>query len=298
MHKNVLITGAAGQSGSEFRYLSENKFLNCIELNSGNYIFTTREQLDIQSSKTVEKFFGENSIDVIVNCAAYTAVDLAEKEVVKANAVNHLAVRNLAAVAKGKSIKLIHISTDYVFNGINYKPYIESDDTSPTSVYGRSKLAGEQAMQAINPVNSIIIRTSWVYSEFGNNFVNTMLRLGQERSELGVVCDQIGSPTNARDLARVIIEIIPLLQQQLSDKVEVYHYSNLGVCSWYDFAVAIFSINKINCKVYPILSEAYPTPVQRPYYSVMDKSKINNTFGVHNLNWHDSLFLFLAGSSV
>jgi dTDP-4-dehydrorhamnose reductase len=209
-----------------------------------------------------------------VNCAAYTAVDKAEQEAEKAYAINHLAVKNLAKIAKDQNIKLIHISTDYVFDGTAHKPYKESDITNPQSVYGKSKLDGELAMQAINPANSIIIRTSWVYSEFGNNFVKTMLRLGRDRDELNVVGDQIGSPTNARDLAEVILRIIPQLskQDQRTD-VEVYHYSNAGVCSWYDFAHAIFETNSIDCKVNSIPSEEYPTEAIRPYYSVWINAK-------------------------
>ena len=232
-------------------------------------------------------FCTKNKINVIVNCAAYTAVDKAEKEPNQADAINHLAVKSLANIAKSQSIKLIHISTDYVFDGTAHKPYKESDSTNPQSVYGKTKLDGEQAMQAINPVNSIIIRTSWVYSEFGNNFVKTMLRLGKERDELNVVCDQIGTPTNARDLAKAILETIP---QLTNDNVEIYHYSNAGVCSWYDFAQTIFEINNIKCQVKPIPSEAYPTPAKRPYYSVIDKGKIVKKFDLDINHWRTSLY--------
>lgn len=294
---NVLITGAAGQLGSECRYLSgdmKDRVPESSELEdtkSFNFIFVTRKQLDIQSSQQVADFCTKNKISVIVNCAAYTAVDKAEQEPDQAAAVNHLAVKNLAQVAKEQNIKLIHISTDYVFDGASHKPYKETDATNPQSVYGKTKLDGELAMQAINPANSIIIRTSWVYSEFGSNFVKTMQRLGQERDELNVVCDQIGTPTNARDLAKAILVIIPQLSEgnNKNEKVEVYHYSNTGVCSWYDFAKAIFEMNKINCKVNPIPSEAYPTPALRPYYSVMDKSKIIEMFDVEKKYWRDSL---------
>jgi dTDP-4-dehydrorhamnose reductase len=292
--KIVLVTGAAGQLGSELRYLSENK-INNSDLsqvaNKLSFIFVTRKQLDIQNSQQVADFCQENKIDVIINCAAYTAVDKAESEPELADAINHLAVKNLAQVTKDQNIALIHISTDYVFDGTNHKPYKETDKTNPQSVYGKTKLDGELAMQAINPVNSIIIRTSWVYSEFGNNFVKTMLRLGQERDELSVVCDQVGSPTNARDLAGAILDIIPQLNNQ---NVEMYHYSNAGVCSWYDFAKAIFEINRIDCSVSPIPAVAYPTPAKRPYYSVMDKSKITNVLAVENLNWRESLIRLLS----
>jgi dTDP-4-dehydrorhamnose reductase len=305
---NVLITGAAGQLGSEFRYLSgdmKDKVPDSNELEYTkifSFIFVTRKQLDIQNSRQVAAFCTKNKIDVIVNCAAYTAVDKAEQEPEQADAINHLAVKTLAQIAKDQNIKLIHISTDYVFDGTAHKPYKETDTTNPQSIYGKTKLYGELAMQTINPANSIIIRTSWVYSEFGNNFVKTMLRLGQERDELSVVCDQIGSPTNARDLASAILQIIPQLGVKTSDdkelsntereKVEIYHYSNVGICSWYDFVKAIFEINNIDCNVKPIPSDAYPTPTKRPYYSVMDKSKIVEIFKLHHEHWRVSLCSF------
>jgi dTDP-4-dehydrorhamnose reductase len=305
---NVLITGAAGQLGSEFRYLSgdmKDKVPESDELEdtkSFNFIFVTRKQLDIQNSEKVADFCAGNKIDVIVNCAAYTAVDKAEQEPEQADAINHLAVKNLAKIAKEQNIRLIHISTDYVFDGTAHKPYKETDTTNPQSIYGKTKLYGELAMQAMNPANSIIIRTSWVYSEFGNNFVKTMERLGRERDELSVVCDQIGSPTNARDLASAILKIIPQLDMKtLGDKelcntwheqVEIYHYSNVGLCSWYDFAKAIFEINNIDCNVKPIPSDAYPTLTKRPYYSVMDKSKIVEIFKLHHEHWRVSLCSF------
>ncbi len=279
--QNILITGAGGQLGSEFRYLAEKPPKPVFK-----FIFVTRKELDIQNSQKITDFCSENKIDVIINCAAYTAVDKAELEPKQADAINHLAVKKLAQIAKDQNIKFIHISTDYVFDGTNHKPYKESDKTNPQSVYGKTKLDGELAMQAINPANSLIIRTSWVYSEFGNNFVKTMLRLGQEGGELSVVCDQVGTPTNARDLAKAILQIIPQLN---NSSVEIYHYSNAGVCSWYDFASAIFEIYNISCSVNPISSEAYRTSAQRPYYTVMDKSKIMERFGLSYEHWRESL---------
>lgn len=287
--QNILITGAGGQLGSEFRYLSggvqDNQPVSKAPDNF-NFIFVTRKELDIENTQQVADFCKQNNINVIVNCAAYTAVDKAEQEIEQANAINHLAVKNLAKIAKEQNIKLIHISTDYVFDGTAHKPYKEDDITNPQSVYGKTKLAGEVAMKGINSASSIIIRTSWVYSEFGNNFVKTMLRLGQERDELSVVCDQIGSPTNARDLANAILEMIPQLK---NTDVEIYHYSNAGVCSWYDFTKAIFEINKIECQVNAIPSEAYPTPASRPYYSVLDNNKIHTGYGIKKLHWRKSL---------
>lgn len=287
--KNVLVTGASGQLGSELRYLFEiNQGGECPEELKAklNLVFVTRKELDIQNHDAVSDFCKKHKINVIVNCAAYTAVDKAESESVLADAINHLAVKNLAHVAKNQNIALIHISTDYVFDGTSHKPYKETDKTNPQSVYGKTKLDGELAMQSINPSNSIIIRTSWVYSEFGKNFVKTMLRLGQERNELNVVCDQIGSPTNARDLAKAILHIIPQLN---STDVEIYHYSNAGVCSWHDFAKAIFKIKNIDCKVNPIPSEAYPTPAERPYNSALNKFKIKDVYHVDIQDWLEAL---------
>jgi dTDP-4-dehydrorhamnose reductase len=280
--QNILITGAGGQLGSEFRYLAEPPKKTVF-----NFIFVTHKELDIQNNQKVAEFCTKNKINTIVNCAAYTAVDKAEQEPNQADAINHLAVKSLANIAKSQNIKLIHISTDYVFDGTAHKPYKESDSTNPQSVYGKTKLDGERALQAINPANSIIIRTSWVYSESSNNFVKTMLRIGTERDELNVVCDQIGTPTNARDLAKAILEIIP---QLTNDNVEIYHYSNAGVCSWYDFAQAIFEINNIKCQVKPIPSEAYPAPAKRPYYSVIDKGKIVKKFDLDINHWRTSLY--------
>ncbi len=287
--QNILITGANGQLGSEFRYLAgsgKNYELGIKGIPKFNFIFVAREELDINNSKKVEHFCKHNEVTVMVNCAAYTAVDNAENEPNQANEVNHLAVENLAEIAKAHNIKLIHISTDYVFNGKNHKPYKETDSTNPESVYGKSKLAGENAMQAVNPANSVIIRASWIYSSFGQNFVKTMLRLGKERKEVSVVSDQVGTPTNARDLAKAVISIIPMLD---NINVEVYHYGNTGVCSWYDFAEAIFEINNIDCKVNPITTEGYPTLAKRPYYSVMDKRKLIEKFKLDLEHWRKGL---------
>ncbi len=287
--QNILITGAGGQLGSEFRYLSgelQSEKLEHKVSEDFNFIFVTRKELNIQNSRQVEVFCQFNKVDVIVNCAAYTSVDKAEQEGGLADAINHLAVKNLAKISKLLNIKLVHISTDYVFDGTNHKPYVETDRTNPQSVYGKTKLDGERAMQAINLANSIIIRTSWVYSSFGNNFVRTMLRLAREKRELSVVCDQIGSPTYARDLAVTILQIIPQLN---NNKVEVYHYSNGGICSWYDFAKAIFEINKIDCHVSSIPSSEYATAARRPSYSVLDKRKSIVVFNIGINYWRESL---------
>ena len=193
---------------------------------------------------------------------------------------------NFAQIAKDNNIKLVHISTDYVFDGTNYKPYVETDTPNPQSVYGQTKLDGELAMQHINPKRSIIIRTSWVYSKFGNNFVKTMLNLSKNREEINVVADQIGSPTNAADLAEAILIMLPQIK---NENIELFHYSNEGICSWYDFSKAIFEIQGVLVKVNPIESKQYPTPAKRPFYSVLDKSRIKDVFQLEVPFWKDSL---------
>ncbi|MDB4302847.1 dTDP-4-dehydrorhamnose reductase [bacterium] len=276
---NILVTGGNGQLGSELREIAPN-------YQDYNFLFTDVKELDITNHSAVAAFIESNKINVIINCAAYTAVDKAESEPELSDAINHLAVANFAQIAKNKNIKLIHISTDYVFDGTNHKPYVEIDTPNPQSVYGQTKLDGELAMQQINPANSIIIRTSWVYSKFGNNFVKTMLRLAETRDEISVVADQIGSPTNAADLAKAILNILLKIS---NETVELFHYSNEGVCSWYDFAKAIFEINGLDIKVNPIDSKQYPTPAERPFYSVLNKSKIKEMFKLEIPYWKTSL---------
>ena len=272
---NILVTGANGQLGSELREIAPN-------YKDYNFLFTDVKDLDITNHTTVAAFIESNKINVIINCAAYTAVDKAEEEKDLANAINHLAVANFTQIAKEKSIKLIHISTDYVFDGTNHKPYVETDTPNPQSVYGKTKLDGELAMQQINPANSIIIRTSWVYSKFGNNFVKTMLRLAETRDEISVVADQIGTPTSAADLAEAILIILPQIS---NETVELFHYSNEGVCSWYDFAKAIFEIEGLQIKVNAIESSQYPTPAERPFYSVLNKEKIKTKYWIKIPYW-------------
>lgn len=276
---NILITGSNGQLGSEFKNLNE-------QYKNYKLFFTSRDDLDILEKSKVIEYIEKNSIDVIVNCTGYTAVDKAEEEKEQANLINHIAVGYLAKIAKEKEISLIHVSTDYVFSGKNYKPYTENDKVTPNNVYGQTKLDGEKLLQKINPINSIIIRTSWVYSSFGNNFVKTMLKLGREREELGIIYDQIGTPTYAYDLAKTILDIIPHLE---SKTVEIYNFSNEGVLSWYDFAKEIMKMAKIDCKINPIETYEYPTPAMRPHYSVLNKSKIKQKFKVEIPYWKDSL---------
>lgn len=275
---NILVTGSNGQVGSELRELSKNY--------SYDFFFTTRDNLDITNSEAVKEYCESSNINVIINCAAYTAVDIAETDIENADLVNRKVVKKLTLVSKELNIKLIHISTDYVFDGKNFKPYCEEFQTNPKSVYGKTKLDGENEMININPLNSIIIRTSWVYSSFGNNFVKTMLRLGKEKQELGVIFDQVGTPTNARDLAKTILDILPNIK---NDKVSIYNYSNEGVLSWYDFAKEIMKMAKITCTINPIETYQYPTPAVRPHYSLLNKAKIKNEFNITIPFWKDSL---------
>lgn len=275
---NILVTGSRGQLGSEIQELSS-KY-------AYTFFFTDREILDITNLHATNAFITTNDIHAIINCAAYTAVDKAESDEVNADAINHLAVKNMANISKEKNIRLIHISTDYVFDGKAYMPYREEDSTNTNSIYGKTKLAGEHAIQEINPANSIIIRTSWVYSSYGNNFVKTMLRLGREKEQLGVIFDQVGTPTYARDLARAILEILPKLK---NEKVEIYHYSNEGVLSWYDFAKEIMKMAKLPCQINPIETHQYPTPAKRPHYSLLNKAKIKSAFTIEIPYWKESL---------
>jgi len=278
---NVLVTGSNGQLGSELRALVSDE----------NFYFTDRDSLDISDKSAVELFCKENTIDTIINCAAYTAVDKAEEDREQADKINHLSVKYLAEIAKEHHIKLIHISTDYVFDGTHYIPYQENDLTQPNGIYGSTKLAGEEAMQFANPYDSIIIRTSWVYSSFGVNFVKTMLRLGKEKDSLGVIFDQVGTPTYAKDLAACILDILPKIK---NETVEIYNYSNEGVLSWYDFAKEIMSMANITCRVEPIETKSYPTPAKRPHYSLLNKTKIKETFNIKIPYWKDSLNVCLT----
>lgn len=279
MQKNILVTGANGQLGSELRELSEN-------YTQYNFCFTTKAELDISQKKSLENYVIRNRINTIINCAAYTAVDKAEKEFELADQINHLAVKYLGEIAKKKQIQLIHISTDYVFKGENFKPYNEKDHTSPVNKYGQTKLAGEEALRKVNPDNAIIIRTSWVYSSYGNNFVKTMLKLGNERDELRVVSDQVGSPTYARDLAEFILQNCVGKEHP---GVEIFHFTNDGVCSWYDFAAEIMNLGNRECKIHPISSSEFPTPAKRPFYSLLDKSKFKKELNYSGFHWREGL---------
>jgi len=278
----ILITGSNGQLGNEIRSLAG-------AYSHHEFIYTDVNELDITNAENVNQFFAFHNPDVVINCAAYTAVDKAETDKDAAYLVNAIAPGNLALAASDSGAFMVHVSTDYVYEGKNYRPYVETDKLSPVSVYAKSKVAGEEAVQQAEG-KAVIIRTSWLYSAFGNNFVKTMVRLGTEKTELGVIADQIGSPTNAADLAHAILTIISSVEYGSKPFVPgIYHYSNEGVASWYDFTKAIFEIAGINCFVKPIASEDYPSPVQRPPYSVMNKSKIKLIFGLQIPHWRDSL---------
>jgi len=280
----ILVTGKNGQLGK-----SIHKIVASSEL-ANNFVFVGREELDLSNKDNITHYFEGSAFDIIINCAAYTAVDKAEEEKNLANQINHLAVKQLAQIAKNQQAKLIHVSTDYVFDGESDIPYTETDETNPINTYGRTKLAGEEAIQQFMPTGAMIIRTSWVYSEFGNNFVKTMLRLGQERDELSVVSDQIGAPTCATDLAEAILTIVNNLDSQnKQNATKIYHYTNEGEISWCEFAKEIFKIAKIDCKVNPIATEQYPTPSRRPKNTSMHKNKIMQTFNVNPVSWKDSL---------
>jgi dTDP-4-dehydrorhamnose reductase len=287
----ILVTGKNGQLGrSIYKIVNTGNSKNNYQ--QGNeFIFVGREELDLSSESSISHYFDNNDkFDIIINCAAYTAVDKAEEEQELANQVNHLAVKQLASIASKQQAKLVHISTDYVFDGEGNKPYLETDTPNPINVYGKTKLAGEKSLQEIMPTDAIIIRISWMYSEFGNNFVKTMLRLGKERDEINVVSDQIGSPTYATDLTNAILDIVQNIEfKEVGQKTQVYHYSNAGKVSWYDFAKEIFKLAKIDCKVNPITTGQYPTPARRPRNALMNKAKIAKTFSVGISDWKESL---------
>ena len=281
MEIRILVTGANGQLGSEIRKRQS-------LLNNYKFFFTDIDELDLCNPAAVFDFVAHNNIQYIINCAAYTAVDKAEDEPELCWKVNCQAVENVAKAAAGKA-KVIHVSTDYVFDGKGNRPYLETDPTNPQSVYGKSKLAGEEQLMLHCP-ESIIIRTAWLYSQFGNNFVKTMIRLGKEKEKLSVVADQTGTPTYAGDLAAVILQIIARSEELQTFVPGIYHYSNEGICPWYDFALRIQQLAGITtCKISPIPTSEYPTKAARPMYSVLDKTKIKQTVGISIPGWEESL---------
>ncbi len=280
----ILITGRHGQLAKSIKSLIINTALDI------EFYFSNKKELDLNCDSSIDDFFNNNNFDIIINCAAYTSVDMAESEESLANQINHLAVRKLAEVAHKQNAKIIHISTDYVFSGNTTTPYIESDSTLPINTYGKTKLAGEKIILKLLPNNAIIIRSSWLYSEYGNNFIKTMLKLGKEKESINIVCDQIGSPTYAGDLASAIINIaIHEDLRGMNFATQIYHYSNLGQCSWYEFAKEIFKISDIKCNVRPVTSEQYTTKAKRPIFSVLNSEKIINTFDIKIPRWEASL---------
>ncbi len=281
---NILVTGSNGQLGSEIQAISG-------QFADYNFMFTDVDELDLTKSEDVEIFFSENNISVCINCAAYTAVDNAEDDRELAMLINYSSVENLAKICNANNTLLIQISTDYIFNGKQFKPYVETDSPDPDSYYGFTKLNGEQAVLEFAG-KAIIMRTSWLYSSYGNNFVKTMIRLGHERDELGVVVDQIGTPTYAADFAGAIMSII---QRNGDNEIkEIYNYSNEGAISWYDFAKAIMIQANISCSVKAIESKDFPAKANRPYYSVLNKAKIKNDFQLVVPYWMDSLKVMIS----
>lgn len=270
-----LITGANGQLGQELKIQLGNQ-ATCADI----------ADVDITNREATLKFIKAISPRFIINCAAYTAVDKAESEEEKAFAVNATGPENLSLAAAECGASLLHVSTDYVFDGTAHRPYSPNDATNPQNAYGRTKLAGEQKAMAVSGATVAVVRTAWLYSEYGNNFVKTMMKLGGERPSLNVIADQIGTPTNAKDLAAALIAMAPHLEK---GSREIYHFTNEGVASWYDFATAIMELSGISCQVNPIPSEQYPTPAKRPFYSVLDKAKIKNAFNLTIRHWREAL---------
>jgi dTDP-4-dehydrorhamnose reductase len=275
--KTVLVTGSKGQLGSEIRLASKRYPMF-------DYIFTDIEELDICNAREVSELLSDAKIDYVINCAAYTAVDRAEEDAELCYRINRDAVEYIAEAAKENGIKVIHISTDYVFDGKSYLPYTEDMDVCPATVYGKSKLEGEEVLLRICN-DALVLRTSWLYSSFGNNFVKTMLKLGRERDSLNVIFDQIGTPTYAADLADAILQIL----SSGTFVPGIYHYSNEGVCSWYDFAKSIHRLAGVDCRITPVESKDYPAKTPRPHYSVLNKAKIKSTYGINIPYWKDSL---------
>ena len=279
----VLITGANGQLGTEIQRLAQ-------QHPKLNFLFTDVDTLDITDAEAVKSFFLSYKPDYLINCAAYTAVDKAEEDVENANRLNIDAPAILSAAADSEGFKLIHISTDYVFNGMTWKPYDEDDSPEPASVYGSSKYEGEK--EVLKSGNAMVIRTSWLYSVYGKNFVKTIISKGGTLPELRVVYDQIGCPTWAHDLAQALVDIVEMGKNKFIPGI--YHYSNEGVCSWYDFAIEIVSFYDLKCKIIPILTSEYPLAANRPPYSVFNKRKVKEVYGIRIPHWKESLLKCLT----
>ena len=280
----ILVTGSNGQLGKSLKDLFVQNNIN------HEFVFVTREEFDLSNFDNVRNFIENNQFDIIINCAAYTSVDKAEVEKKQANLINHLSVFNLAEIARDNHIKLIHISTDYVFDGSKLESYDETDTAIPLNVYGKTKLDGEKAICSIMQFDALIIRTSWVYSIHGNNFVDTILKLCKANNELSVVSDQIGSPTFANDLASVIASIIDNKKfNESHQESKIFHYSNEGKCSWYEFAKEINRLSGAKCKINPVHSKDYPQDALRPKQVILNKRKIIDFFDLDLIFWKDSL---------
>jgi len=275
--QTILVTGSHGQLGNEMQQAA-NRYP------SFQYIYTDVEELDICDKNALQAFVKDNKVNIIVNCAAYTAVDKAEDDVELCYRINRDAVRNIGEVAQENKVKVVHVSTDYVFDGTNHLPYTEDLPVCPATIYGKSKLEGEQALMESGD-QVVILRTAWLYSSFGNNFVKTMMKLGTERDALNVIFDQIGTPTYAADLADTILTLL----SHETFVPGIYHFSDEGVCSWYDFTKSIHRIAGITCDVRPIETKDYPARTPRPNYSVLNKAKIKSTYGINIPHWEESL---------
>lgn len=282
----ILVTGKSGQLAKSIKHIVNSS------KTQHKFVFVDRKQLDFSLPDNIESFFCNHNFDLIINCAAYTAVDKAESETKLVNQINHLAVKQIANISNTKRIKLIHISTDYIFNGKGSKPYTEEDFGSPINTYGVSKLKSEKVVQEAMPYNATIIRTSWLFSEYGNNFVKTILKLSRIKDKLNVISDQVGSPTYANDLAEVIINIIQNKSLMSSDyRTQIYHYSNSGQCSWHELSKEIIKLSKSSCDIVPINTEDYLTEAKRPAFTVLNTDKISSLLDINIPHWQNSLNL-------
>ena len=284
----ILVIGKNGQVGQTIQNLGN----KTSDTNYSNYdfVFVGRDELDLSNVRNIQAYFQKNKFDVVINCAAYTKVDQAEVNENDASLINHIAVREVATIAKKYNMKLIHISTDFVFDGKKREPYIESDKTSPLNIYGKTKLAGELDAISIMKFNAVVLRSSWIYSEYGNNFVDTIIKNATLKGQLNIISDQFGTPTYANDLAQTIIDILNKYKfNEREMPSEIYHYSNEGECTWFDFAKEIVDILQIDCNLSPITSDDYPQLAKRPKYSVLSKKKISEEFDLNINYWKDSL---------
>ena len=281
---NILVTGSNSQLGKSLKKLSDEKNI------PHHFVFTSKEQLDLSSVSDLEIFIESGNFDFIINFAAYTRVDEAENNKLQANLINHFAVKRIAEISNKNQIKLIHLSSDFVFDGYKNAPYNENDIALPLNIYGKSKYDGEQAILEVMKKNAIILRTSWMYSEYGNNFVDTILKLSRKKETLNVICDQIGNPTYAGDLSKFIVKIIMSEKINSNDQSsKIFHYSNEGSCSWYDFAKEVIKISGNKCTINPILSKNYPSKAVRPKNSSMSKKKVIKEFDIKTIPWKNSL---------